>query len=337
VIGTVSPEQVDALNTIMGSQELRTSHVQALLAFARENNVPGVQLDYRALDAALGAGFTAFVEELAAGLQGEGRALDLMLPMPVQQGETWDTRGFDWTALAAAADALVPAFDAAQPYAQLESAVAYMVARAGGGKLLLSVSSLSHEQSTEGVRALPLGEALTLASSPVAETDTAVTPGSTLRASAQNLSPALGGSGPAWDQATRSVVFSYPGAGGERTVWIGNVFSESFKLDLAQRHQLAGVVVDDVSRAAGEANIWPAVQAYAESGEVTLSEPNGDLLTPRWLASGGSFASDAGSEVDWQAPAESGDYTLTLVVSDGVVRVGQELLVPVVQPAAVAP
>ena len=58
---------------------------------------------------------------------------------------------------------------------------------------------------------------------------------------------------------------------------------------------------------------------------------------PRWLASGGSLLNDAGEQVDWQAPQEAGDYTLTLVVSDGVVRVGQELVVPVQASATVAP
>jgi hypothetical protein len=336
-IGTFSQEQIDALNAIMASPELRSAHVQALLGFARDGDVAGIDLDYRALDPSLGADFATFVQELAAGLQQEGRSLSLTLPLPVKQGEAWDTRGFDWTALAAQADALKLAPDPERPYQQLEEAVAFLVARVGGGKLLLTVSPISHERATDGLRALRLGEALALASTPVAQTDTAVTPGATLRASAQNLAPDLGGSGLAWDDASKAVMFRYTGAGGERTVWLANVFSETFKLDLAQRYQLAGVVVEDVSSASGEADIWPAVEAFAGAGEVSLTVPNGDLLTPRWLASAGTLASDAGAQVDWQAPAEPGDYTLTLVVSDGVVRMGQELRVPVARAAAVAP
>ncbi|MEX1255082.1 MAG: hypothetical protein WEE64_12155 [Dehalococcoidia bacterium] len=336
-VGTFTQEQIDALNAIMASPELRSAHVQALVGLARDRSVPGIDLDYRALDTSLRADFSSFVQELAAGLQQEGRSLSLTLPLPVQQGETWDTGGFDWTALGAQADALKLAPDPERPYQQLEEAVAFLVARVGGGKLLLSVSPLSHERASDGRRTLWLSDALALASTPVAQTDTAIAPGATLRASAQNLSPELGGSGLAWDDASKAVMFRYTGAGGEHTVWLANAFSETFKLDLAKRYQLAGVVVEDVSSAAGEADIWPAVQAFAEAGEVSLAVPNGDLLTPRWLASGGTFASDAGPQVDWQAPAEPGDYTLTLVVSDGVVRMGQELRVPVAQAAAVAP
>ena len=86
---------------------------------------------------------------------------------------------------------------------------------------------------------------------------------------------------------------------------------------------------------------WPKLPPVQKGAglavEVSLAVPNGDLLTPRWLSSGGSFVSDAGAQVDWQAPQEAGDYTLTLVVSDGVVRMGQELHVPVQAQATVAP
>jgi hypothetical protein len=40
--------------------------------------------------------------------------------------------------------------------------------------------------------------------------------------------------------------------------------------------------------------------------------------------------------VTWRAPAQPGDYTLTLIVSDGVIRVGQELIVPVEAPDSAA-
>ena len=106
------------------------------------------------------------------------------------------------------------------------------------------------------------------------------------------------------------------------------MFSEAFKLDLARRYQL-GVVVEDVSRRTEDAGIWPAVLQYAQTGEVTLVKPNGALLQPRWAVSGGALQSDAGPQVTWLAPAEAGTYTFTLIVSDGVTRVGQELQVPV--------
>jgi hypothetical protein len=149
----------------------------------------------------------------------------------------------------------------------------------------------------------------------------------------QNLATESGGSGLRWDDTARAVVFSYLGPGGERTVWLANVFSEAFKLDLARRYQLGGVVVEDVSRRAEDAGIWPAVRQYAQTGEVALVKPNGSLLQPRWSVSGGALQNDTGPRVSWRAPDEAGTYTFTLIVSDGVTRVGQELRVSV-EPAA---
>jgi len=108
-------------------------------------------------------------------------------------------------------------------------------------------------------------------------------------------------------------------------VWIANIFSEAFKLDLARRYALGGVAVEDVSVRAGEANIWPALREFADTGEVSLSMPNGNLLQPSWTATAGALESDVGPEVTWRAPAEPGAYTITLIVSDGVMRVGQQI------------
>ena len=45
--------------------------------------------------------------------------------------------------------------------------------------------------------------------------------------------------------------------------------------------------------------------------------------------SGGQLQSNTGPAVTWRVPSDAGTYTLTLVVSDGVMRVGQELRIPV--------
>jgi hypothetical protein len=57
---------------------------------------------------------------------------------------------------------------------------------------------------------------------------------------------------------------------------------------------------------------------------VTLVRPNGPLLEPHWEASEGVLDGGAKGTVVWTAPAP-GTYDVTLVISDGVVRVGQRL------------
>jgi hypothetical protein len=339
-ISALAPPEADALNTILASSDLRSTHVQAILAVARENKFAGIDIDYRAIDPVRRDDFVAFVQELSSRLRADSRSVSLTLPLPVRQDDEWDLRGFDWEALAPLVDAikLAPEPDQDRYYERLEEVLGFLVPRVGGSKLILTVGPLSRERSAEGVRTLTLTQALALASTPVLEDESPVAPEAVVRAVGQNLAEEQGASGLRWDDTARAIVFTYAGLGGARTVWIANVFSEAFRLDLARRYQLGGVVVEDVSRPAGEANIWPAVQQYAQAGEVALVKPNGELLQPRWVASGGTLEGDVGPSVAWRVPAETGTYTLTLIVSDGVVRVGQRLQVAVQPPAgAVSP
>jgi hypothetical protein len=180
---------------------------------------------------------------------------------------------------------------------------------------------------------LNLTEALGLASMPVLRSEGGIAPGATVQLAGQNLASELGGSGLQWDETARAVRFTYNGAGGEHTVWLTNRFSEAFKLDLARRQQLGGIAIEDVALASEDSDIWPAVLQYAGESDVALARPNGELLQPRWAATSGALEADIGAVVTWIAPQEAGSYTVTLIVSDGVRRVGQELQVPVQAPA----
>lgn len=335
-----APSEIETLDAILASADLRAAHVQAILEFARGSEFAGIDLDYQTIDPSLGDEFTALVRELSTGLHEEGRSLSLTLPLPVRQDEGWDTLGFDWQTLSSLVDAikLAPELEQDRYYQRMEEALGFLVSRVGSSKLLLPVGTLSRERGVDGVRALTLTEALSLASIPITQPEGPVAPGSTVQVLGQNLAGEMGASGLRWDDLARAVVFSYTGPGGERTVWLANLFSEAFKLDLARRYQLGGVAVEDVSRQTEDANIWPAVLQYAQTGEVELVKPNGELLQPSWTVSGGALEGDPGALVTWRAPTEAGAYTFTLMVSDGVMRVGQQLQVAVQPPeGAVAP
>jgi hypothetical protein len=130
-----------------------------------------------------------------------------------------------------------------------------------------------------------------------------------------------------WDGVARSVTYSYPGRGGKRTMWIANRFSSGYRLELAQRYELAGVVVTDVSVASGGADVLVPIREMADTGDLELTTPNGDLFTPSWTASTGTLSASSGDSVTWTPPAGSGE--ITLIVSDGVVRVGQRVVLEV--------
>jgi len=334
-ISATSAGSIDNVNAILASADLRNAHVQAIAAFAAEHNLAAIDIDYQQIERGRGDAFVSFAGELASALRGDGRLLMLTLPAPVGTPDGFDTLGFDWEALAPLVSTITLASIGEQDlyHERTEDALGYLVPRVGAGKLLLTVTPLSRERGVDGLRTLTLTEALGLASVPSIDPEGPVASGTDVQASGQNLGDPVAGGGLTWDDTARAVVFNYTGPGGLRTVWLANAFSESFKIDLARRYQLGGVAVDDISAGAADAGIWPAVEQYASSGAIDLVKPNGDLLTPRWQASAGELASDAGVSVTWTAPEEAGTYTLTLIVSDGMTRVGRELPVVVETPA----
>ena len=332
LISASEPSQTEPINTILASPELRAAHVQALVELVENTELSGIHLDYRMVDRLRGDEFLDLVQGLSSELLGRDATLSLTLALPERQGEEWETHGMDWAALASVADSITLATDTVAPdeyYDRLEALLGFLVPQVGSSKLLLSVEPLSRERGVDGSRLLTLTEALSLASTPVLDQQGAVAPEELVQAMGQNLASEAGASGLRWDDVSRSVTFAYVGSGGERRVWLTNVLSVAFKLDLGSRYQLAGVAVNDVSTRPDDANIWPAAVQYVNTGSVDLVRPNGELLKPRWTASGGVLESDVGALVGWRAPAEPGTYVLTLIVSDGVVRVGQEMSVSV--------
>ena len=99
---------------------------------------------------------------------------------------------------------------------------------------------------------------------------------------------------------------------------------------MAQRYGLAGVVISDVSTGSGATDVLFPVRQFADTGSYDLSMPNGELFTPTWTASTGALSGTSGDAVTWTAPAEPGPAEITLVVSDGVVRVGQRVALDVI-------
>jgi hypothetical protein len=339
-VGALGPVEAGAVNAILTSPDLTATHVQELLAFVRNGNYGGIDIDYRAVDPNLGTSFTGFVQQLSQALRAENRSLTLTLPLPTESGDGWNTFGYDWRALAPLVDAIKLPMEPDQSiyYERMEKLLPFLTAQVGGSKLVLQVTPLAREQSVDGIRGMTLTDALAIASVPAVQTPGPVAPGATATLLAQNLAGETESSGMYWEDTSRSVLFSYPGPGGYRTVWLANVFSEGFRIDLARRYGLAGIAVEDVgAHASGVSSIWPVVQQYAATGEADLAKPNSDLLDPAWEATGGTLQTSAGNVVTWQAPAEPGSYAATLIVSDGVIRAGQQITLEVAAPVAAPP
>ncbi len=332
VIVAPNPEVTD---NILRSGELRTAHVKAIADAVRQGNFTGIDIDYRSVSPTLKEQYTAFIVALSDALDEDGRTLTLTLPMPRSQDGTIDAGAYDWERLGAAADSIEMAGELDQElyFQNTEAALDYVTQQTDRSKIYLTIPSYAVERGSDGLRTLPVADALNLASIIAVKHEGDIIAGTPINLIAQNLAVSEGATGLHWDDTARAVSFRYAGRGGQRTVWIANEFSASFRLELARRYNLGGVTIPDISQQAGGADVWAPVQQLAETGELSLSKPNGDLLTPIWSASTGSFGNSTGDSVTWTAPATEGDAEITIVVSDGVIRIGQRVTISVQPPA----
>lgn len=328
VPGIVAPS-AEVVDNILRSTEARNAHANAIAQKVTDGNFAGIDIDYPAVNPALKEEYTAFVTTLAGALHADGRTLTLTLPMPKTRDGAIDAGAYDWEKLGGLADSLIMSGELDQElyFQNTEAALDYVTSKADRAKLMLSITSQAIERGGDGLRTVPLADAFSLASAVGIASQGEITAGSQVQLIAQNLAVSEGASGMHWDDVARAVTFSYPGRGGKRTVWLPNAFSATFRLELARRYNLGGVAIS--SAAEGEGDVWAAVRQLSDTGAVTLAKPNTDLLAPSWSATNGGVQPSSGDTTTWTAPAEPGTYAVTLVVSDGVIRMGQQISIDV--------
>jgi hypothetical protein len=198
-------------------------------------------------------------------------------------------------------------------------------------KVSLVIDRRSRERSSDLVRAITLRDALTAASAVRTRLEQAIAPGDAVTLTGTNIDRDAGNSGFRWDERSRSVMYAYAGRLAQRTVWIENLFSVAFRLDLARRYGLGGVVVESAARDDALPDVWDTVLAYVADDQIFLELPYGPYLQPSWRATEGQLETAPGSGAAvWRAPSRAGTYDITLIVSDGVIFVGQQLSLRVV-------
>ncbi len=331
-----SGAETDAIDRILATPALIEAHVEAVVAAANAEGAAGVHVDYIAIDAARRDPFTAFVTALSQQLRANGLGLVVSVPTPAAA----DSGAYDWEALGQAADALwLRAPDDAQVYyEQLETALE--VRRTEGFDLSavwLVVDRRSRERTAEGIATTSLRDALTVASALQTVLDGGIAPGEAVSVSGVNIEQGTNNTGLHWSDRARVVTFSYVARGGPRSVWIENRFSVAFRLDLAGRFGLGGVVVDAAAEDETLPNVWNTVSTFVEEGTVRLELPYGPYLSPRWRSSDGTVEGGEDGVIVWRAPERAGAYDITLVVSDGVIFVGQQISLLVTEEEEPAP
>ncbi|MDP9236594.1 MAG: glycosyl hydrolase family 18 protein [Chloroflexota bacterium] len=332
VVPAIVAPSADVVDNILRSSPVATAHAASIADAVKQGNFAGIDVDYRSVNPQLKDRYTAFVTELAKDLHNDGRTLTLTLPMPSNDGGTLQTGAYDWEQLGKQADVIELAGELDQElyFQNTEAALKYLTQKVDPTKLLLSISSLSVERGGDGLRTMALNDAFARASIVSVKSTGEIAPGAQVQLVAQNLAQSEAASGMHWDDQSRSVTFSYPGRGGKRTVWVANQFSGAFRLELAQRYGLGGVAINDVSTEGGGGDVWAPVQQLSDTGNLTLARPNGQLLTPTWSVTDGTISPQSGDTATWSAPAKAGTYDVVLIVSDGVVRAGQQVTLDVV-------
>jgi hypothetical protein len=195
------------------------------------------------------------------------------------------------------------------------------------------VSRESYESASDGLTAMNLHQALSLASEIEVRTTSTITPNSSVVIVGRNIFEDDGASGLMWDEQAQAVAFDYPARGGTRTVWLENSLSIAFKLELAARFGLGGVAITDASDNPAQADFWDPLRTYSESGAIQPAAANSTMLRPSWEVQAGDPQPESKGNLVWTAPAQPGVYDVTLIVSDGVIRAARSIELQVQAPA----
>ena len=331
-LGVSDGAETTGLVKNLASQGAMTSHAEAMAVAAKGQNAAGVFLDYRNVPGAQKDTYVAFAKVLRERLQKD--QLGLIVGVPASAGANG---AYDWNALLSAADGLWVrgVSDPAAYYDQMDQ---LFTARKSGntdlGKVSLIIDRRSTEKRGQQFTPITLRDALTAASTIDKKAEaTPAAAGGTIAVRAQNLGDAQQGAGLRWDTTSRSVAFAYSGGDGAHNVWVENRFSAGFRMDLASRFNLGGIVVDQAKQDDALPDIWGAVVTYAQDGSAKLERPFGPYLAPCWQAVQGAMegtpacwsADSAPTTANWRAPKETGSYAVRLVVSDGATFVAQEV------------
>lgn len=327
IVGS-SADTAPVVKDILLSEDLRDAHVKAIAALVQSGGFDGIDLEYSSVDVGLGGPFTEFVQSLAATLHKSGKRLSLTLPPPSSQRQP-----YDWKALGEAADIIkiLPIADPVVYWQTMPEAMTRLVKDVDPAKVMLVLSPFSVDTARGGAHPIGYLQAMVLAAQAVVREPKEpkdIQPGVTVKLMAKNMDESEGASALRWSDDAAAVSFA-PGGQDSRRIYIENIFSFGFKLEIVQSYGLGGVAVADASAQSDVANVWPSVRELVESGTVTLRRPNDAMLLPTWQApDGGDLGAGAGTTATWIPPKE-GFYGIILVVSDGERRFGRRLTIEV--------
>ena len=340
----------DLVDNILVSNELRQTHIDAILKAVADGGYYGIEIDYRAVNLGLRDPFSDFVDELADALHQQGQVLAVRVEAPRQIAyDQWETGAFDWARLGRSADALkVPAIPDPQAYVpdgRMEQMIRWALTRLNRQKLQFILSTRSVDLQGENPTYLSYAEAMAPFS------DVSVEGGRQMFKAEERvvfaLSAGEGSTSILYDEGAQTYWFRYvDDRNEEHTVWLENAASIAYKLQLMIQYNLRGVAFQHLLDAGNDDLVWQVLREYHTRTVPTMTAQFSVL----WSIYDGS-----GKELDsltsplsdprlvWDTPKQAGEYTIVASLSsDGgqtttvqgkkVVQVAESVPTPTPEP-----
>ncbi|MGC9357053.1 MAG: NBR1-Ig-like domain-containing protein, partial [Anaerolineae bacterium] len=288
----------------------RATHLERLAALVEQGQYAGLVLDYRGLTVEDREPYAGFVEDLAAALHEQGDWLAVTVEAPTRnEGGTWDTAGFDWVRIGAAADQVRMVMPleprAYAPGGLVEQMLTWATSRVNRYKLYPIFSTMC----TDGEVTLTMDEVLDSLGeiSAAEELPKAVQPGTEL------IFELAGGASMETDALTGATLLKTE----EGEYWLGTPQWLRSRLDLVSRYHLGGVALCDLLNNTNLEGMAEAISNYeAQVAAIAYSAPDVVWVTkaPDGSVSDATLALRQ-AQYNWVAPDMTGTYTIAATVS----------------------
>lgn len=305
------------LADLLADSGMQDAHIANIVQLCEEQGFDGVEIGYRGVSPEERDAYSSFIGALADALHAEGLQLSVAVDRPTPTDGGWDTGGYDWAALGAAADAVKVPFPE-DPAAYVEGGEAQRLlewakAQVPRHKLRMVVSSLSAVQSGDEVAHVSLEQAL----APFGE----ITALAEVDRIEPNTAVSFGLSGPLLSIRRLDGAGTYrleytEDDGATAAVWLGTAANLAAKLSWAKRYHLGGVAVADALDPGNMEGVLNVVTNYPN----IPTSPATEEMDIVWTVASGSATLDQQTSpltdpsYTWTAPDEPGTYTVTASV-----------------------
>ncbi len=294
-------------------------HIEDLRMLTINSGYNGIALDYQGLSPTDREAFALFVSELADALHKSNKVLVVLLPQPTGGGTSWDTGGYDWRAIGAAADVVViqdgirPADYAANGPAF--NMLTWAVGEVSRYKIHLASSVKSYDETNNVLISFedaiaPLG--VVTVSPALPEGSSAYQSGTQFTF---NLSGALSEVGA--DQNTGAYTYTVTEETGPRRIWIVSANAVRARLDMFSNYNLGGMFLQSFGSPGNDSGLIQAITEFKVKNASSLPSQ----FEVEWTltdASGASLTQRTGVGTPWAWRADfPGAYTVQGGVAGG--------------------